>query len=169
MARSWVATAAVVVVIAGCGGPPDGEVVRPATCDAVVMGACVVSQAQPYDTRFIERSIRGALAYWNAPPDTLEGWAIVYGTEQIDCGATPGASGCAWWDENRTIALQVLDPDCPETAQLVHEIGHVLFRDGGHSGPWWNWAAEQNATWELVRTAGASPGCAESRYYVTRQ
>ncbi|HET7752969.1 MAG TPA: hypothetical protein VFK85_03585 [Anaeromyxobacteraceae bacterium] len=142
---------------------------RPSRCDEVVMGACVVSNAQPFEATYVERSIRLALAYWNAPEDTLAGWAIVYGTQEIDCGSTTGASGCAWWDENRTIELQVLDPDCPETAQLVHEIGHVLHHDGGHTGPWWNWTAEQNATWDVVRLPGASPGCAVSRYYVTRQ
>ena len=63
----------------------------------------------------------------------------------------------------------MLDPSCPETAQLVHEVGHVIHHDGGHSGPWWDWAGEQNATWDMVRTFGASPGCASSRYYLTRQ
>jgi hypothetical protein len=133
------------------------------------MGVCVVSSARPYEARYVERAIKLALAYWNAPEDALSGWAIAYGTDQIECGATAAASGCSWWDENRTIQLQVLDPDCPETAQLVHELGHVIHRDSGHSGPWWNWIGEQNATWDIVRSAGASPGCAQSRYYISRQ
>lgn len=166
----WVGmVVAVGVVLGGCGGPPDGPDVRPAQCDDVVMGVCVVSNVGAYDAQYIERSVRGALAYWNAPAEALEGWAIVYGPDAISCGSTEGASGCARWDDNRTIQLQVLDPDCPETAQLVHEVGHAVHHDGGHSGPWWDWVAEQNATFELVRTPGASPGCAQSRYYVTRQ
>jgi hypothetical protein len=135
----------------------------------VISGVCVSSSVGAYDARYIERSIRGALAYWNAPADALDGWAIVYGTDAISCGSTEGASGCARWDDNRTIQLQVLDPGCPETAQLVHEVGHAIHHDGDHEGPWWDWVAEQNATFELVRAAGASPGCAQSRYYVTRQ
>ena len=164
----WVAVAAAVLVV-GCGGEAPGPVVRPSQCDDVVLGVCVVSRAQPVEARYVERSLRLALAYWGASEEALAGWAIVYGTEQIPCGATPAASGCAWWDENRTVELQMLDPECPETAQLVHEVGHVLHRDGGHSGPWWDWIGEQNATWDIVRTEGASPGCARSRYYVTRQ
>jgi hypothetical protein len=48
-------------------------------------------------------------------------------------------------------------------------MGHVIHHDGGHTGPWWDWIGEQNATWDIVRSEGASPGCVQSLYYVTRQ
>jgi hypothetical protein len=156
----------VLTLLAGCGGAAD-PVVRPGTCDATVAGACIVGAAPNLDAAHLERQIALALAYWSAPPETLAGWAIVFSPGEVACPTALG-SGCTWWDSNRTIELEVLDAHCLETAQLVHEIGHVIHHDGGHTGPWWNWTAEQDRTWEIVRSPGASPACAASRYYVAK-
>ena len=160
------AAALVAALLVGCGGPAEPRV-RPGACDSTVAGACIVGAAPGLDAVHLDRQIRLALAYWGAPEDTLHGWAIVFDPGEVPCPTAPG-SGCTWWDENRTIQLQVLDPKCLETSQLVHEIGHVLHHDRGHTGPWWSWTGEQDRTWEIVRSAGATPGCAASRYYVAR-
>jgi hypothetical protein len=147
--------------LAGCLACRD---VRPKRCDEVVLGACVASQAGRYDRAALERQLTLALQYWKAPPDLLRGWAIVFTPDPVPCPRSPG-SGCTWWDGNRTIQVQVLDARCPETAQLVHELGHVLHHDPWHWGGWWSWRGEQVATWKIVRGPGASPGCAATRFY----
>jgi hypothetical protein len=158
------------LLLAACGGSEPGSSsggLSSADCDSVVLGVCMKSLGPRYDPRYLERSLRLALQYWNAQEGALAGWRIVYGPTEIACGATTGASGCARWDVN-VIELQALDPACHETAQLVHEIGHALHRDAGHQGSFWSWSGEQEATWQIVRSPGASPACAVSRYYVAR-
>jgi hypothetical protein len=154
------------LLLVACGGPAPADV-RPKRCDTTVLGACVVSAGVDYDPEHIERALRLALAYWNVPEDTLSGWAIVFSPGEVTCNGGPG-TGCTYWDANRTAVVQVLDPRCPETAQLVHELGHVLHHDPGHTGPWWSWTDEQDATWGIVRSPGATTGCTASRYYVQR-
>lgn len=156
---------AIVIVCSGCGAASPG--VRPDHCDDVVLGACVASDTGRYEPRVLERDVRLALAYWGAPAELLAGWAIALRSGEVACPTALG-SGCTHWDDAvRTIELQVLDPACPETAQLVHEIGHVIHHDPGHGGPWWSWKHEQDATFSIVREPGASPGCARSGYYTT--
>jgi hypothetical protein len=154
------------LLLAGCGGD-SGPRVRPSNCETTVAGACIVGASPNLDPQHLERQIRLSLAYWNAPEDALEGWAIVFSPDAVPCPTAPGA-GCTWWDGNKTIEVQALDAHCLETSQLVHEIGHALHHDGGHTGPWWNWTREQDETWEIVRSPDASPGCAASRYYVAK-
>lgn len=156
------ATVCLLALLAACGGPPAGE--RPDHCDAQVLGTCVVSD-RPVDAAHVERALRLALGYWNAPEGAAAGWAFVFVTGETTCNGAP-ASGCTHLDGSRTVTMQVLDPDCIETAQLVHELGHVLHGDPDHRGPWWSWSGEQTETWRVVRSPGASPGCATSAYYV---
>lgn len=150
-------------ICVGCGGAAPS--VRPASCDEVVLGACVASETGRYEADILERQVRLALAYWGAPPERLAGWAIALRAGPVACPTARG-TGCTWWDDEvRTIELEVLDTACPETSQLVHEVGHVLHHDGGYAGPWWSWEGEQHRTFEIVRSPGASPGCAASRWY----
>jgi hypothetical protein len=151
------------ILLAGCSPTPD---VRPKACDGRVDGVCIASRDHSYSAQYIDRQMDSALQYWNAPASALDGWAIEYTAGEVPCPTALG-SGCTWWDDDvKTIVIQTLDVDCPETAQLVHEIGHVLHHDPDHSGPWWNWQAEQHRTWEIVRSPGASPGCSSSLFYV---
>jgi hypothetical protein len=147
-----------------CGGPTEHQ--RPDRCDATVLGSCVVSDG-PLDATHLERTLRLALGSWSASDDALAGWAIVFKAGIVTCNGAP-AAGCTYLDGSRVIEVQALDPECLETAQLVHELGHALHGDTGHAGPWWSWAGEQTQTWSAVRSPGASPGCAASRYYVHR-
>jgi hypothetical protein len=162
MLRISCTAAAAAPVCAACGGSAG---VRPTSCDDTVLSACVVSKTQPYDRRYVERALGQALDYWNAPPETLAGWAIVFEPGEVECTSGP-ASGCTHWDADvRTIEVQVLDPACVETAQLVHELGHVLHEDPAHTGPLWSWRREQDATYAMVRTPGSSPACGRSLFY----
>jgi len=154
--------------VLACGPPESHPNVPAVACDMRLLGACIISTTSVrYDPSEIERQIRGALAYWNAPEMTLEAYTVVYQPEEITTCGFPDASGCTWWDYH-VIEIEALDPACPETAQLVHEIGHVLHHDPGHRGPWWSWKDEQDATFDLVRELGATPACAASRYYTVR-
>ena len=114
----------------------------------------------------VDRALDRALAYWSAPPDALRGWLVGYEDHEVACNGAR-ASGCTSWRRG-TLEVQALDPRCPETAQVVHEVGHVVLHDAGHRDPRWRRDAEQEATRALVREPGASAGCAASRYYVGR-
>jgi hypothetical protein len=112
----------------------------------------------------VDRALGAAIAYWSAPPEVLRGWLVTLEDREVQCNGAP-ASGCTSWRRG-TLRVQVLDPACPETAQLVHELGHVVHDDPGHRDRAWCRDAEQEATRALVREPGASAGCARSRYYV---
>lgn len=124
----------------------------------VVLGGSVAR-----DRAAIDRALDGALAYWGAPPGVLRGWVITLDDHEVECNGGR-ASGCCSW-RRATLLLQALDPGCPETTQLVHELGHVLLHDPDHRDGRWCWEAEQDATLALVRGPGASAGCAHSGYY----
>jgi hypothetical protein len=111
----------------------------------------------------VDRSLERATAYWSAPPDALRGWLVTLEDREVECNGAR-ASGCTSWRRG-TLRVQVLDPACPETAQLVHEVGHVVHDDPGHRDAGWCRDAEQEVTRELVRGTSASAGCARSRYY----
>jgi hypothetical protein len=111
----------------------------------------------------VDRALARGLAYWSAPPDLLRGWLITYEDREVECNGAR-ASGCTSWRQG-TLRLQVLDAACPETAQLVHELGHVVHHDPRHRDARWSREAEQEATGARVRGPGASAGCAASRYY----
>jgi hypothetical protein len=115
------------------------------------------------DSAAVHRAIARAMAYWSAVTGDLDGWVITFEDHEVECNGAR-ASGCTSW-RRRTLALQVLDASCPETAQLVHELGHVVLHDPGHRDSRWCPGAEQEATRALVRSSGASAGCAASRYY----
>jgi hypothetical protein len=147
------------------GGPPD-------PCFATAPDRCFLSRGAwiildrdvARDRAAVERAIDGARSYWSAPPGVLDRWLLTFEDHEVECNGDR-ATGCTSW-RNGTLRLQVLDPKCPETAQLVHELGHVVLHDPGHRDRAWCRDAEQEATRALVRGAGASPACARSGYYV---
>lgn len=145
-------------------GPPDRcFATSPERC-FVSHGAWVMLEGTVApDRAAVDRALDRALAYWSAPPGALDRWLLTYEDHEVTCNGAP-ATGCTSWREG-TLRVQVLDPRCPETAQLVHEVGHVVLHDPGHRERAWCWEAEQEATRALVRDPGASAGCAASRYY----
>jgi hypothetical protein len=147
------------------GGPPDPcFATEPERC-FVARGAWVkLDPGVARDRAAVERTLDGAMAYWRAPPGVLDRWFLTYEDHEVECNGGR-ATGCTSWRKG-TLRLQVLDPRCPETAQVVHELGHVILHDPGHRDGAWCRDAEQEATRALVRGPGASPACAASRYYV---
>lgn len=145
-------------------GPPD-------PCFASAPERCFVSHGAYVmleggvvrDRAAVDRALGHALAYWSAPAGALDRWLVTYEDHEVACNGER-ATGCTSWREG-TLRVQVLDPRCPETAQLVHEVGHVVLHDPGHRAAAWCWEAEQEATRALVRGPGASAGCASSPYY----
>ncbi len=154
-----------VTALVGCGLQDD---IRPASCDYEALYACVVVLPGVHiDREHVERQLAMACAYWHAPENVLAGWAIVYFPEELTCNGGR-ASGCTYVNYRiRTIQVQALDPDCAETAQLVHEVGHTVVGDTWHEGPCWDYDREQRATCHVVRDPGASPGCADCAFYPT--
>lgn len=145
-------------------GPPD-------PCFASEPERCFVSHgayvmlggAVARERAAIDRALDRAISYWAAPPDVLARWLVTYEDREVECNGDR-ASGCTSW-RHGTLRLQTLDPACPETAQLVHEVGHVVLHDPGHRDRRWCRDTEQEETRALVRAAGASAGCARSLHY----
>lgn len=145
-------------------GPPDPCFASaPERCFVSHGAYVIVEGAVARDRAAIDRTIESALAYWSAPSDALARWLVTFEDHEVECNGHP-ATGCTSWRRG-TVRLQVLDPRCPETAQLVHEMGHVLLHDPGHRARAWCRDAEQEATRRLVRAPAASPRCGASRYY----
>lgn len=127
-------------------------------------GACVVvTDTISSDPECIRRALERAQQYWDSPGDTLDGWLVVFLDHEIECNGAP-ASACTSL-RYRIMGLQALDPACPETAQVVHDLGHVILRETSHASEQWCWESEQEATRLIVRAPDASPGCAASGYY----
>jgi hypothetical protein len=145
-------------------GPPDPcFAAEPARCFVSHGAYVMLDGAVARDRQAVDRALDRAFGYWSAPPDVLAGWVVTYEDHEVVCNGAR-ASGCCSWREG-TLRLQVLDPACPETAQLVHELGHAVLHDPGHRDPRWSRGREQDETRRSVREPGASAGCARSRYY----
>jgi hypothetical protein len=165
-------TALMALLVASCELPPPWERHDPPDpCFQAEPERCFVSHgayvmltgAVAGDPACLDRAIERAMQYWAARPDALEEWLITYADHELACNGHP-ASGCACWHHG-TLDLQALDVSCPETAQLVHELGHVVLYDPGHFDERWCWETEQEATREIVRAPDANVGCAASGYY----
>jgi hypothetical protein len=165
--RARVAFAAGLVVVAGCGRARD---VRPVTCDFVRAGVCVANPARapslsdPSAPDRFEAAVDASLAFWGGHREAVAGWAVVFEDGLVDCGDRDACcSGCAWLDQ-RTITLQVLDPDCFEATMLAHEIGHAVLETAGHADPRFGEASCVEAC-RIMHAPGASPECARSLWF----
>lgn len=174
--RRWLLAAGVAVAAAIAAGvvaanrpfardaPPDPCFAADPTRCFVSHGAYVMLEGRvARDRAAVERALGRALAYWSAPAGALDRWLVTYEDHEVACNGARATGCCSW--RRGTLRVQVLDPACPETAQLVHEVGHVLLHDPGHRDARWSWEREQEATRALVRGPGASAGCARSGYY----
>jgi hypothetical protein len=177
--RRAVVAAAIAIAVASAGAVALAAATRPLRRDAPPDGCfaaepdrCFVSHGAwvelgrgvVRDRAAVDRALTAALAYWSAPPDALARWLVTFEDHEVECNGER-ATGCTSWRRG-TMRLQVLDPRCPETAQVVHEVGHVVLHDAGHRDAAWCRSTEQEATRALVRGLGASAGCRTSGYYV---
>lgn len=123
-------------LLAGCGGEraPDFR----------VRGVGVILETDaPFASRVdlpvrLESTIDAALSYWGGDWSALEGTTItLVGDQYVACSAA-NAIGCNDGD----IRVSTRDPSigpwqCVEQTVLVHELGHSIIGDPGHTDPRW--------------------------------
>jgi hypothetical protein len=137
--RSWIAVP--LLALAACGGLRTDPAVTP---DFVVRDAAIVIQSDAAFTRSadfparVESTIQAALGYWGGNWSNLAGTTIVFaGTSHVACAGNDGSTGCYDGD----IRLSTLDAgrtvSCVEATVLVHEVGHAVIGDAGHTDPRW--------------------------------
>jgi len=137
--RSWIAVP--LLALAACGGVRPDAAPAP---DFVIRDAAIVIQS---DAAFahkadfparVESTLQAALGYWGGNWSHLSGTTIVFeGTSHVACAGNEGSTGCYDGD----IRLSTLDAgrtvSCVEATVLVHEVGHAVIGDAGHTDPRW--------------------------------
>jgi hypothetical protein len=103
----------------------------------VVRSDAPFTQATDFPGR-VESTVQAALDYWGGTWSDLAGRSITFEQAQnVICGAHQGAFGCFDGD----IRLSTRDPaftfSCVEQTVLVHEVGHAVIGDAGHTDPRW--------------------------------
>jgi len=123
------------LLLAACGG---------ANPDFTLHGAGVVVRSDAAFTKRadfparVETTIEAALAYWGGSWKDLEGSTISFeGSQHVRCGGSTGAVGCYDGDirvSTRDVGFTFY---CVEETTLVHEVGHAVIGDPGHTDPRW--------------------------------
>jgi hypothetical protein len=134
-------------VVAGC-GPDHGA-------DFYVHGAGVhVKTGAPFASRpdlpaRMDGALGAALQYWGGSWEDLAGVQItLLDGPYVPCAGTPGAVGCYG---DGVLRISTSDPGagvfrCVEQTVLVHEVGHAVLGDPGHTDPrWMDFEAVQKA------------------------
>ncbi len=138
LARS-VAAVAGALLASSCGGSSTtvqpGFAVRDVS--VVVQSEEPFTHAADFPSR-VESTLEAALAYWGGDWSRLAGRSITFeGSQTVRCGGLHGVLGCFDGD----IRLSTRDPafpfTCVEQTVLVHEVGHAVIGDPGHSDPRW--------------------------------
>lgn len=128
------ALAAALLVVA-CGGQNADFVVRGT---GIVVRSDAAFTKQPDFAARVETTIDEALRYWGGSWKDLEGKTIsFYGSQHVQCGDNAGAVGCYDGDirvSTRDIGFTFY---CVEETTLVHEVGHAIIGDPGHTDPRW--------------------------------
>ncbi len=137
LARSIAAVAG--ALLASCGGSAStaqpGFAVRDVS--VVVHSEEPFTHAVDFPSR-VESTLEAALAYWGGDWGHLAGRSVTFeGSQTVPCGDRHGAFGCFDGD----IRLSTRDPafpfTCVEQTVLVHEVGHAVIGDAGHTDPRW--------------------------------
>ena len=118
-----------------CGGRAPDFTVHD-TGVVVRSGAAFTRQAS-FPAR-VQETVAAALAYWGGSWDKLQGVTITFeDSRYVECGGIPNAVGC--YDGN--IHVSTVDAGvtfyCVEETTLVHEVGHAVIGDAGHTDPRW--------------------------------
>jgi hypothetical protein len=134
-----------VALLAACGGARAPDFYVHGT--AVVVDTAAPFAGQPDLPVRVESTIAAALAYWGGDWSALDGATLtLVGEQYVACGS-PNAIGCNDGD----IRVSTRDPglgpwQCVEQTVLVHEIGHSVIGDPGHTDPrWMDFSAVQEA------------------------
>jgi hypothetical protein len=132
--KSLFLRAALLLLLVSCGRPPDFTV-----HDAgVVVRSSAAFTRQPSLPSRIESTLAAALSYWGGTWNHLAGATITLeGSRYVNCHGVPNAVGCYDGD----IHVSTLDSgttlSCVEETTLVHEVGHAVIGDPGHTDPRW--------------------------------
>jgi hypothetical protein len=131
-ARAIVAAA---VLICGCGGPSADFALHDT---AIVLESDAPFTRQPDFAARVEDTIESALAYWGGSWRDLRGSTIIFaGSRYVTCGEVTGAIGCYDGDIRISTQDSGLTFTCVEETALVHEVGHAVIGDSGHTDPRW--------------------------------
>jgi len=94
--------------------------------------------AQPDLAHRIDSTLAAALAYWGGSFEQVAGMTITLdGARYVECGGVPGAIGCYDGDIRVSTGDMGNDFACVEQTALVHEVGHAVIGDRGHTDPRW--------------------------------
>jgi hypothetical protein len=131
--RQWQAVA--LLTVSACGGVEPGFQVRDTA--VMVRTEAAFTRSPDFPAR-VESTIAAALAYWNGDWSDLAGSTIVFdGAPLVECPGLGPSTGCFDGD----IRLSTLDAGetlaCVEATVLVHEVGHAVIGDPGHTDPRW--------------------------------
>jgi hypothetical protein len=126
---------AAALLLTACGGP---------TPDFTVHGTGVLVRTeaaftkQPDFASRVETTVQAALDYWGGTWKDLEGTTISFeGSQNVRCGDMASAVGCYDGDirvSTRDVGFTFY---CVEETTLVHEVGHAVIGDPGHTDPRW--------------------------------
>ena len=133
---------AAALVLAACGGAAPDFTVHGA---GIVVRSDAAFTKQPDFPSRVETTVEAALRYWGGSWSNLEGRTISFdGSQHVPCGDKTGAVGCYDGDirvSTRDIGVTFY---CVEETTLVHEVGHAVIGDPGHTDPrWMDFAAVQ--------------------------
>jgi hypothetical protein len=129
------------LALAACGGAGPGDAAEP---DFVVRGTGIVVSSTAAFTRSpdfparVESTVAAALRYWGGDWSHLDGRTITFqGERHVECPGHAGAVGCFDGDIRVTTRDVAFTYACVEETALVHEIGHAVIGDAGHTDPRW--------------------------------
>jgi hypothetical protein len=122
-------------LLLACGGEVPDFTVHGA---GVVVRSSAAFTRQPNFPERVQETVAAALAYWGGTWDQLAGATITFeGSRFVKCAEISGAVGCYDGD----IHVSTLDAGmtfyCVEETTLVHEVGHAVIGDPGHTDPRW--------------------------------
>jgi hypothetical protein len=132
--RSAALLAVAVLAACGSGSRPDFSVRGTAV---FVNSTAPFTQRSDFPAR-VESTLDSALSYWGGSWKDLAGVTISFeGEEHVPCGDFTHSNGCYDGD----IRVSTRDPAftfyCVEETVLVHEVGHAVIGDPGHTDPRW--------------------------------
>lgn len=127
--------AAVGLFLAACGGKSPAFTLHGA--GIVVESDAAFTKEADFPSR-VETTIDAALRYWGGGWKNLEGTTISFErSRHVSCGDRTGAVGCYDGDIRVSTRDVGFTYYCVEETTLVHEVGHAVIGDAGHTDPRW--------------------------------
>ena len=139
--RVVLVAAVAIGLLTACGGGAGGT----GGGDLRVHGAAIlVDSTAPFTSRpdfpaRLESTLAAALQYWGGSWSDLDRTRITFVDDQhVACTGNPSAIGCYEDGELRISTHDIgSNFNCVEETVLVHEVGHAIIGDPGHTDPRW--------------------------------